>query len=80
MDVVPGHFGFQDVGGAGKIAGRPQHIDGLLHDAIKRRLAQLVREHLGADILAEVQRLPQWRDNLVANRERLACRYARSLV
>ena len=43
----------------------------------KMRLAELVREHLGADILTEVQRLPQWRDNLVASRERLACRYAR---
>jgi len=46
----------------------------------KMRLAELVREHLGADILTEVQRLPQWRDNLVASRERLACRNARSLA
>jgi hypothetical protein len=29
---------------------------------------------LGADILTEVQRLPQWMDNLVAKRERMACR------
>ena len=46
----------------------------------KMCLAELVREHLGADILTEVQRLPQWRDNLVASRERLACRNARSLA
>jgi len=43
----------------------------------KERLAKLVWEHLGADILTEVQRLPQWRDNLVASREKMACRYER---
>jgi len=43
----------------------------------KQRLARLAIEHLGADVLAEVQRPPQWRDNLVAAREKLACRYER---
>ena len=51
---------------------------GLQND--KHRLARLAIEHLGEDILKEVQRLPQWRDNLVASREKMACRYARSLV
>jgi hypothetical protein len=46
----------------------------------KEKLARMAIEHLGADILKEVQRLPQWRDNLVASREKMACRYARSLV
>ena len=46
----------------------------------KEKLARLAIEHLGVDILTEVQRLPQWRDNLVANREKMACRYARSLA
>ena len=46
----------------------------------KARLARLAIEHLGADILKEVQRLPQWRDGIVAGREKMACRYARSLV
>ena len=46
----------------------------------KEKLALLAIEHLGADILTEVQRLPQWRDNLVASREKMACRYARSLA
>src|SRR6266481_407582 len=36
----------------------------------KERLARLAIEHLGEDILTEVQRMPQWTDNLVANRER----------
>jgi len=43
----------------------------------KQRLARLAIEHLGADVLTEVQRSPQWRDNLVAAREKLACRYER---
>ena len=45
----------------------------------KDRLARLVIEHLGTDILRQVQELPRWQDNLQASRERLACRYARSL-
>src|SRR5260370_25264165 len=43
----------------------------------KQRLARLAIEHLGADILIEVQRLPQWKDNLVATREKMACRVER---
>jgi hypothetical protein len=46
----------------------------------KQRLARKAIEHLGEDILKEVQRLPQWKDNLVASREKMACRYARSLA
>jgi hypothetical protein len=44
----------------------------------KMRLARLAIEHLGADILAVVQRSPQWRDDIVVGREKMACRYARS--
>jgi hypothetical protein len=43
----------------------------------KRRLAMLVLEHLGEDILRQVQELPAWMDNLVANRETFACRVER---
>jgi hypothetical protein len=43
----------------------------------KMRLAELVREHLGEDILARVQEQPRWRDNVQASRERSACRYDR---
>jgi hypothetical protein len=46
----------------------------------KERLARLAIEHLGEDILTEVQRLPQWTDNLVVNREKMACRYERLMV
>jgi hypothetical protein len=50
----------------------------LQHD--KERLARLALEHLGADILTEVQRSPQWRDSIVAGREKRACWFARSLA
>ena len=43
----------------------------------KDRLAQLVRQHLGEDILARVQESPRWMDNLAASREKLGCRYER---
>ena len=43
----------------------------------KERLAQLVREHLGEDILVQVQESPRWTDNIAANREKAACRYER---
>ncbi len=45
--------------------------------AYKERLAQLVREHLGEDILLQVQESPRWMDNVAANREKAACRYER---
>jgi DNA-directed RNA polymerase specialized sigma24 family protein len=43
----------------------------------KDRLARLIREFLGVDILIEVARLPGWRNDLNTTRERLACRYER---
>ena len=43
----------------------------------KDRLAQLVREHLGEDILVQVQESPRWTDNIAANRQKAACRYER---
>ncbi len=43
----------------------------------KERLGRLVREHLGEDILVQVQEHPRWRDNVEASRERSACRYER---
>ena len=45
----------------------------------KACLARLVREHLGQDILRQVQELPRWVINVTANRERLACRIERQI-
>jgi hypothetical protein len=43
----------------------------------KERLAIMIREFLGVDILIEVLRLPGWRNDLNTARERSACRYER---
>ena len=43
----------------------------------KERLVHLIREFMGRDILVEVLRLPGWKDNLNASRQRLACRFER---
>jgi hypothetical protein len=46
----------------------------------KQRLATLIRERLGEDILNQVQALPRWRNNLRAKQEKWVCRYERSLA
>ena len=50
----------------------------LQHD--KQRLARLVCEHLGHDILLQMQAQPRWTDNIAAHREKLACRYDRQVA
>ena len=42
--------------------------------ANKDTLAREIKQFMGEDILHETTRLPLWRDNLVANREKSACR------
>jgi len=46
----------------------------------KQRLARLVCEHLGQDILLQIQAQPRWMDNVAAHREKLACRYERQVA
>jgi hypothetical protein len=43
----------------------------------KKKLALALAEFMGANILAEVNRQPLWRSNIMAGRERQACRAAR---
>src|SRR6266404_2379182 len=50
----------------------------LQHD--KQRLARLVCEHLGQDVLLQVQSQPRWTDNIAAHREKLAYRYDRQVA
>jgi hypothetical protein len=38
---------------------------------------KLIQEFMGVDILIEVLRVPGWKDNLNASRQRLACRFER---
>ncbi len=41
----------------------------------KNRLAGIIREHLGEDILRQVQERPGWHSNIAASRERMFCRW-----
>jgi DNA-directed RNA polymerase specialized sigma24 family protein len=43
----------------------------------KRRIGVKILEFMGADIMIEVRRRPQWRNNLAATREKQACRVQR---
>ena len=44
----------------------------------KDRLARLIKAHLGADILRQVQEQPGWHNDMRVTREKLACRWERS--
>ena len=43
----------------------------------KRKVARALKDYMGANILGESVRQPAWRNNLMAGRERQACRAAR---
>jgi hypothetical protein len=43
----------------------------------RNRLTEALRAFMGVDLLQLMQRPPQWRINIRATRERLACRYER---
>jgi hypothetical protein len=43
----------------------------------KKKLALALAEFMGANILTEVDRQPLWRNNIMAGREKQACRAAR---
>jgi FixJ family two-component response regulator len=43
----------------------------------KRDLRAKILEFMGANILVEIQRLPQWKQNLETIREKMACRMER---
>jgi hypothetical protein len=40
----------------------------------KGHLASALLQFMGVDILSEIQRKPEWRNNICATRERCACR------
>jgi hypothetical protein len=46
----------------------------------KQRLARLIRECLGQDILRQVQELPIWHDGVHASREKAARRWERQVA
>ena len=46
----------------------------------KHALGERLLEFMGPDILRDVRRAPQWRNNLDANKERSACRHDRRMA
>jgi len=44
----------------------------------KKDLAVKIQDFMGYKILVDIQRQPKWRNDLAANRERLACRHERN--
>lgn len=44
---------------------------------LKEKLKETIAQFMGPDLLAQVGRLPRWKDNLRASSERQACRLAR---
>jgi len=43
----------------------------------KEKIAAALVEFMGADILKQINRGPQWKDNIHASREKVACRFER---
>ena len=43
----------------------------------KERLARLIQDWLGADIMRQAQERPGWLNNVHASRQRMACRWER---
>ena len=46
----------------------------------RNQLTELVRTFMGHDVLHMIQRTPQWRENLTAMREQMACRMERRMA
>ena len=44
----------------------------------KKDLAIKIQQLMGADIVAQVIKLPRWKDDLITSRERLACKHDRA--
>lgn len=40
----------------------------------KERLAKAIQEHMGADIIIQIQHRARWKDSLAGTNDRLACR------
>jgi len=54
--------------------GRKLGLDPSTIKNFKQRIAVKILEFMGPDILVEIRKSPKWKNNLNANRERLACR------
>ena len=61
----------------GSEIGRALGLDPSTIRYFKQRLAIKILEFMGPDILVEIRKSPKWKNNLNANRERLACKNLR---
>jgi DNA-binding CsgD family transcriptional regulator len=59
------------------ILARRRHLNNSTLLYHKKRLALKIQEFMGADILIQIRRKPNWKDSLDATREKLACREER---
>ena len=62
---------------ASREAAHALHISDSAMQSSKRILRVKILEFMGFDILAQVQRRPQWKQNLETIREAMACRVER---
>jgi hypothetical protein len=44
---------------------------------VQRKLARELREYLGSEAIQDAMRVPSWRDNIIAGREKVVCRSSR---
>jgi DNA-binding NarL/FixJ family response regulator len=56
---------------------RTRHLNNSTLLYHKERLALKIQDFMGSDILIQIRHKPNWKDNLDASRERLACREER---
>jgi DNA-directed RNA polymerase specialized sigma24 family protein len=64
-------------GASGSAIARKLKVDSSKIKAIKQHLAQAIIKFMGPEILQEIQRLPGWKNSILATRERMACKYER---
>ena len=68
---------FMIEGKSGSCIARKLKVSDSTIQGAKRKLAVKIQEHMGFDILAQVRRQPQWKQDLEAVREKMACKYDR---
>jgi hypothetical protein len=69
--------GFLIEGASGSAIARKLKTTDSRMQTIKRHLAKAIVEFMGPEILKEIQKLPAWKNSILATRERMACKYER---
>jgi hypothetical protein len=69
---------FMIEGKSGSVMARKLKVCDSTISNCKRSLAVKIQDFMGYKILIDIQRQPKWRNDLAANKERLACKHGRS--